>query len=53
MAMNLVNAVRSLSNEDNVQSAVSYISQRINAGDYNGAINKVENLVRAEAKKQE
>lgn len=53
IAMNLVNAVRSLSNEDSVQSAVSYISQRINAWDYNWAIKKVENLVRAEAKKQE
>ena len=53
IAMNLVNAVRSLSNEDHVQSAVSYISQRINAWDYNWAIKKVENLVRDEAKKQE
>ena len=53
LAIGLVNAVRSLSNEDNVQSAVSYISQKINAGDYNSAITKVENLVRTEAKKQE
>ena len=53
IAMNLVNAVRSLTNEDNVQSAVSYISQRINAWDYKSAITKVENLVRAEAKKNE
>jgi len=53
IAINLVNAVRSLTNDDNVQSAVSYISQKINAGDYNAAITKVENLVRAEAKKQE
>lgn len=53
LAIGLVNAVRSLSNEDSVQSAVSYVSQRINAGDYNWAITKVENLVRAEAKKQE
>ena len=53
IALNLVNAVRSLSNEDSVQSAVSYISQRVNAGDYKWAITKVENLVRAEAKRQE
>lgn len=53
LAMNLVNSVRSLSNEDNVQSAISYISQRINAWDYNSAIKKVENLVKAEAKKNE
>lgn len=53
IAMNLVNSVRSLSDEDNVQSAISYISQRINAWDYKLAINKVENLVRAEAKKNE
>lgn len=53
IAMWLVNAVRSLSNEDNVQSAISYISQRINAWDYNSAIKKVENLVKTEAKKNE
>ena len=53
LAIGLVNAVRSLSNENSVQSAVSYISQRINAGDYNSAIKKVENLVREEAKKNE
>lgn len=53
MAMNLVNSVRSLSNEDSVQSAISYISQRINAGDYSSAIAKVENLVREEARQNE
>ena len=53
IAMNLVNSVRSLSNEDSVQSAISYISQRINAGDYSSAIAKVENLVREEARQNE